>query len=185
MEVQSIKEIEAIENIKRYLKRNPRDYAIFIVCTNTALKIGDLRTLTVGQVRNLTPGEDLVLTGEKRENKRRITINNVAYDAIQYLLTSIPEAEDTLLLFQSRKKGNQPLTVPYLSRLIKSWCKDVGLKGNYGAQSLKKTFGYMHHKIFDVDVATLTSMVDHPSPMHTIVYGMDPEEAGKRGMRYA
>ena len=34
------------------------------------------------------------------------------------------------------------MTVSSVHRLVKSWCRDIGLKGNYGSHSLRKTFGY-------------------------------------------
>ena len=170
MEVNPIKDIEAISNLKKYLKKKPRDYALFVLGINTGLRIGDLRTLTVGQARGLSPMTDLVLKEEKTGKTRRITINQSAYDAMQYLLASMPEAGDTLLLFQSRTRGNQPLTVPYLSRLIKSWCRDVGIEDNCASHTLKKTFGFIQVQVFGIPVYLLCKMFGHSSESITLKY---------------
>ncbi len=45
-------------------------------------------------------------------------------------------------LFKSRKGTNSKLRVDSLHKIIKSAMRDLGIKGNYGTHSLRKTFGY-------------------------------------------
>jgi PAS domain S-box-containing protein len=44
-------------------------------------------------------------------------------------------------MFRSRK-GGQPLTISTITNMVKHWTKIVGMSGNYGAQSLRKTCGF-------------------------------------------
>src|SRR5665648_869744 len=45
-------------------------------------------------------------------------------------------------LFTSRKR-KAALLVPSVNGLIKKWTKSINLRGNYGAHTLRKTFGYI------------------------------------------
>ena len=71
--VDPIKSIKDIKSIKKLLKNNLRDYALFIIGVNTNLRASDLVNITVQQVQDLKPGDDLVLTEQKTGKERRIT----------------------------------------------------------------------------------------------------------------
>ncbi|HOJ09514.1 MAG TPA: tyrosine-type recombinase/integrase [Clostridiales bacterium] len=45
-------------------------------------------------------------------------------------------------LFKSRKGSNSKLRVDSLHKIVKSTMRDLGIKGNYGTHTLRKTFGY-------------------------------------------
>jgi integrase len=77
------------------------------------------------------------------------------------------------LLFQSRKSDSnrgKALSVPYLNALVKSWCREINLKGNYGSHTLRKTFGYMHRTKFNTDIPTLMQMFNHSTQKQTLEY---------------
>ena len=100
--VDPIKSIKDIKSIKKLLKNNLRDYALFIIGVNTNLRASDLVNITVQQVQDLKPGDDLVLTEQKTGMERRITLNAVCVAAIENLLGSqIIEDDDPV--FKSRK----------------------------------------------------------------------------------
>jgi integrase len=94
-----------------------------------------------GQVRNLRPGDDLVIKEKKTAKERRITLNGVAVASIRALLASRAYHDDAPLF--ASKKGGNALTVQSVNRLVKSWCQQINLNGNYGSHTLRKTFGYM------------------------------------------
>ena len=56
----------------------------------------------------------------------------------------MPEAGDEEFLFQSRK-GKQALCLSYLNSLVKGWCREVNLKGNFGAHTLRMSFFTIIH----------------------------------------
>jgi len=69
------------------------------------------------------------------------------------------------------------LTVSYLNSLVKSWCKEINLRGNYGAHTLRKTFGYVHRTVFGTDIPTLMEMFNHSTQRQTLTYlGIQPRE---------
>lgn len=176
IKVEPIRKEKDIATIKKLLADKPRDLAIFTIGINTNLRASDLLKITVGQVRYLHPGDHFTLKEKKTGKERAITINKTVHDAIWNLLKTIPEAKDNDLLFQSRK-GGQALCVPYLNSLVKSWCKAINLKGNYGSHTLRKTFGYIHRTIFNTDIPTLMQMFNHTSQKQTLQYlGIQPSE---------
>jgi integrase len=69
------------------------------------------------------------------------------------------------------------MTVSYLNRLVKGWCKQINLKGNYGSHSLRKTWGYHQRKTFGVDIPTLMTCFNHSTQRQTLDYlCIQPEE---------
>lgn len=176
IKVDPIRSLRDIAKIKRKLTGKPRDLAIFVIGINTNLRASDLLRMTVGQVRDLQPGDKFTMKEKKTKKLRGITINPTVYEALQNLLATMPEAYGDNYLFPSRKGGG-PLSVPYLNALVKGWAVDVGLKGNYGSHTLRKTFGYVHRKEFGTDIPTLMKLFNHSSQQQTLEYlGIQPQE---------
>jgi hypothetical protein len=67
--------------------------------------------------------------------------------------------------------------VSSLSTLVKKWCKDVNLKGNYASHSLRKTWGYHQRISFGVGIPELMVGFNHTSQKQTLDYlCIQPEE---------
>lgn len=180
IKVDPIRDVKDIKLIKRILQDKPRDLALFVIGVNTNLRASDLLKIRVGDVFGLHPGEYFTLREKKTGKLRSITINKAVFDAIRELLATMPGAKENELLFQSRKvnsgRGGM-LTVSYLNSLVKSWCREINLRGNYGAHSLRKTFGYIHRTVFGTDLPTLMEMFNHSSQRQTLTYlGIQPRE---------
>ncbi len=167
IKVDPIKNLKDIKSIKKLLKDNLRDYALFVIGCNTNLRASDLVAITAGQVRTLKAGDDLVLTEQKTGKERRITLNAVCVAAIENLLGS-QALEDDDPLFKSRK-GTQ-LCVQSVHRLVKGWCNQINLKGNYGSHSLRKTWGYHQRVTFGADLPTLMTCFNHSTQRQTLKY---------------
>lgn len=169
IKVEPIRSIKDVRLIKKLLADHPRNYCLFVTGINTNLRASDLTRLTVGMVRYLQPGQHFTLREKKTGKERTITINKSVHEAIHALLKTFPKAEDTSPLFQSRK-GKKALCVPYLSGLVKSWCKAANLRGNFGSHSLRKTWGYMMRTVHNIDLPTLMLMLNHSSQKQTLAY---------------
>jgi integrase len=183
IKVEPIREPKDIRLIKKLLAGRARDLAIFTLGVNTNLRAGDLLRITVGQVRNLQPGEHFSLKEKKTGKLRDVTVNKNVHEAVQGLLRTMPDAGDGEFLFQSRK-GRQALCVSYLNSLVKVWCREINLKGNYGSHTLRKTFGYIHRTVFNTDVPTLMQMFNHSTQKQTLVYlGIQPSEIKEAYLR--
>lgn len=180
IKVDPIKSLEAVEKIKRNLQTKPRDYAIFTLGINTNLRASDILRLTLGQVRNVNIGECFTLREKKTSKLRAITMNKTVHEALQTYLATRTDAADSEPLFKSRQGDNSSLCVPYLNSLVKSWCKDIKLKGNFGSHTLRKTFGYMHRTVNNTPLDVLTQMFNHSDSAQTLKYlCIQPEEIAK------
>jgi integrase len=169
IKVEPIRTVKDIKSIKRLLSENPRDLAIFVLGINTNLRASDILRVTIGMVRNLAVGDHFSLKEKKTQKDKNITVNQTVFDVVQKLLATIPDAKDNEPLFQSRK-GDRAIGVPYLNSLVKSWCAEINLTGNYGSHTLRKTFGYMHRTMNKTDLPTLMTMFNHSSQKQTLDY---------------
>lgn len=173
IKVGPIREIKDIETIKKLLADKPRDLCLFTLGINTNLRASDLLRLKVGQVRGLKPGDEIELKEKKTGKVRRINLNINCISSIEKLLASREYKNDDLLFLGQRG----PLTVPSVTALVKKWCGMVNLKGNYGAHSLRKTWGYHQRVTFGKDIPTLMDCFGHATQKQTLEYlCIQPEE---------
>jgi integrase len=175
IKVEPITELKDIKLIKKLLKDKPRDYCLFTMGINTNLRTGDLIRIIAGDVRGKKAGDRLTIKEQKTGKERRITLNGNVIIAVTELLAYAPY-HDTDPLFMSQK-GNKALSVPSVNRLVKGWCREINLKGNYGSHTLRKTFGYMQRTQLNTSVAELMVMFNHSSQKQTLDYlCIQPEE---------
>jgi integrase len=172
--VEPIRALKDIKSIKRMLADNPRDLALFVVGINTNLRAGDLLALRAGQVRGLKEMDEVAVREKKTGKARRISLNGAAIDAIRSLLAS-GTFEDKDFLFKSQRA--EVLTVPSLHRLVKSWCRAINLRGNYGSHTLRKTWGYHQRVTFGMGLPELMVCFNHSTQRQTLEYlCVQPEE---------
>lgn len=133
--VEPIRDQKQICAVKNYLKeRNLRDYAMFVVGINIALRISDLLSLTWQDVATGT----IDIEEGKTKKPRTIKLNKAALKALQELQDSLDNP--TGHIFASREGG--PITRQQANSILKNAAKAVGIKENIGTHSLRKTWGY-------------------------------------------
>jgi len=172
--VEPIRDLQAIANIKKLLsaKGQERNQLLFVLGINNGIRTGDLLRLRVGDVLGLRAGDSFTIKESKTGKQNTIAINKSCDRALRAFF-SAPENQDipaTDYLFKSRKGGNQPLTTFAVNRLIKSWTAAIGLKGTYGAHTLRKTFGYVQRTVYGVGFDVLCRRYNHSSPAITMRY---------------
>lgn len=173
IKVDPIRDLKAVGRIKKLLEDHDRNYALFVVGINSAFRAGDLLDLRVGQVRHIKPGEVLTVREEKTEKLRMVVVNEAMANAIWKLVTNSGKSDDEFLFTGLRGR----LTVQYLNRLVKEWCANVGLKGNYGSHTLRKTWGYHQRVTFKTDIPILMKAFGHSTQRQTLEYlGITEEE---------
>ncbi len=173
IKVEPIHDLKNIRAIKKLLDRNPMYSALFTLGINTNLRASDLLRITAGQVRGLKAMDEIELKEQKTGKTRRITLNRACVEVLTRLLASKSFDDDTPI-FQG-ERGT--LTVPSVNRLVKSWCKAINLKGNYGAHTLRKTFGYQQRVRFGVGLPELMVCFNHSTQRQTLDYlCIQPEE---------
>lgn len=169
-EVEPIKNTRDINKIKQYLygKENKRDYCIFVVGINVGLRAGDLLSLKIKDVTDGNTIFDTVTIKEQKTGKtRNFALNKNAKEAIQLYINSLANYDMEDFLFKSRKGGN--LGVRPLHHIVKTLTKDLGIKGNFGTHTLRKTMAY-HRYINNVPLETLQKLLNHSSSAITLRY---------------
>ena len=77
--------------------------------------------------------------------------------------------EDDAFLFTGQR-GTSAIQVSTLNNMVKDWCKQVHLKGNYGSHTLRKTWGFMQRKKQDTPVPLLMQALGHSTQRQTMEY---------------
>ena len=163
--IRSLEEVKAIEN---YLSTNPRNHLLFVLGTNSGLRISDILALNVGDVK----GKSHIELKEKKTNKfKKFPINSKLKRLIsEFVKGKDPESP----LFYSRKHCR--LCSVQVYRILKDACVRVGINYNVGTHSMRKTFGYHHYKKFN-NVAMLQCILNHSHPQVTLRYiGISQDE---------
>ena len=173
--VDPIRRPKDIKAISKLIQGNSRDHLLFLMGINNGLRACDLIKLKVKQVKNLKVGETLTIKESKTGKDNILLVNKTVSKALKYYLEKVqPDNED--FLFSSRK-GNSHIGTQRVSKLVKKWTKMVNLKGNYGAHTLRKTFGYIQRTVYGVGFEILCKRYNHSSPSITMRYlGIEDKE---------
>ncbi|WP_078555962.1 tyrosine-type recombinase/integrase [Alkalihalobacterium alkalicellulosilyticum] len=174
--VQPIKDVVKINEIKEKLKdKSERDLLLFVLGINTGIRISDLLTLKVGDVwKEGSPKEFLSLWDGKSSDKKLHYLNTKVKTALKDYLHHQDLKKDDYL-FKS-KKVNQPITRQQAYRIINNAAKEVGVSGNIGTHTLRKTFGY-HAYRKGIAISLLKSIYNHTTLNETLRYiGIDHNE---------
>lgn len=169
--------MEKIQEIKKRLAQNgSRDVLLFTMGINTGLRVSDLLSLKVGDVKG--KGEYLLREKKTKKNKR-ILLHAVRKDIEDYTFL---KADDEYL-FASRK-GDGPISRVQAYRILNKAAHDVGLK-EIGTHTLRKTFGYHFYRA-NHNVAMLQQLFNHSSPAITLRYiGITQDEIAEEWERFA
>ena len=90
------------------------------------------------------------------------------YKALQAYLDAL-RPDDDAYLFASRK-GEGHLQSQAVSKLVKKWTGAINLKGNFGAHTLRKTWGYIQRTMHGVGFEIICKRYNHSSPAITMRY---------------
>ncbi len=181
IEVKAIKNKAKIGAIKDYLKdKNVRDYLLFVAGCNLAIRISDLLSLTVDQVRNKQGNirNFVRLKESKNQKQRELTVNKALKAALITYFKRSPVLEKKSPLFPG-VKSDKPMTRQNAHYIIKDACAAVGLEGNYSTHSLRKSWGYAAYSQ-GVRIEEIMKKLGHASPGVTLRYiGIEQEDTHK------
>lgn len=181
--VEPIRDLEKIKHIKKNLKaqKSPRDYLLFIMGINLALRIGDLLTLRVRDVLNEKNEmkEYIYLREQKTGREKKLNLNEGIKDALKHYFFKIQTTNPDQLLFIAYRSG-KPLTRIRAWQLVRSWCEKVGLSGErFGTHTLRKTWGYQARQK-GISIELICEKLGHRSPAVTRRYiGITQEEVSE------
>lgn len=171
IKVEPIRDLKAIKRIKKLYADKPRDLCLFTFGINTAYRANELLSLTVGQVDYLQAGDRLEIKQSKSGKYRAATINQTVIDAIDAWLKVHPDRQEpNAPLFKSRRSPRQALKVSTVNNMVKKWCREVGLRGNYGSHTLRKTWGYHQRVQKNQHLSLLMTAFGHTTQQQTLEY---------------
>ncbi|MBA7523697.1 Tyrosine recombinase XerC [subsurface metagenome] len=163
-------------------KEEYRNYLVFTMGVNSALRSSDLRNLKVSDVLDNKGDIKKYLYTRVKKTKReiRITINEAMREAINYYLKKTKVFNPEQFLFKS-KRSDKPIDNVALFYMIKKWTKEVGLVNErYSAHSLRKTWGYQARVHHGASIEMISEKLGHRSTNVTRRYiGISQEEVNK------
>ena len=173
--VDPIRRPKDIKAISKLTENNPRNHLLFIMSVNNGIRVGDVLKLKVKDVRGMKVGDTLTIKESKTGKNNILLVNKTVFKALKnYLEKAKPDNEDYLC---PSRKGNSHIGTQRVSKLVKKWTKMVNLKGNYGAHTLRKTFGYIQRTVYGVGFEILCKRYNHSSPSITMRYlGIEDKE---------
>jgi site-specific recombinase XerD len=172
--VEPIRKKKDIKAISQLLQGNHRDSLLWIMGINNGLRANDLVKLKVHQVKDCKPGDTVKVIESKTKKPNVLVINKSVHKALQvYLKEKSSDPEE--YLFRSQKGGH--ISSQSVGRLVKTWAANINLKGNYGAHTLRKTWGYHQRVNYGVGFEVLCKRYNHSSPAITMGYlGINDKE---------
>ena len=175
--VEPIRDKKKIAQIKNQLRgeRRFRDLLLFVVGINTALRVSDLLKLKIGDFvdQDGQVKSRFWLKEEKRGKRQEVVVNDSIGEALDEYLAAYPgiETDPEHSVFFNTRTGNfrKPIRRGQVWKLIATICEDVGLRGNFGTHTLRKTWGY-HARLSGVDLALIMHKLNHNSLAYTKRY---------------
>ena len=166
--VQPIKKIEDIQKIKKYLAKKSRDALLFSFGINTGLRISDILSLDVRDVK----GRDYIEIREKKTNKyKKFPLNRFLKEEIEEFVKDKPPEHP---LFYTQKHCRLDRAQAY--RILNKAAHAARITEKIGTHTLRKTFGYHHYNKYN-DIVLLQKIVNHSSPSVTLRYiGIEQED---------
>lgn len=166
--VEPIRKLEDLKKIEQILSKNPRDLLFFTVGTNCGLRISDILSLNVEDVRD----KSYIQLIEKKTGKfKKFPINSKLKPMFKKFTKNLQDDDP---LFVTKFQNRLGRVTAYYT--IKLACEEANLEEKVGTHTMRKTFGYHHYKKYK-DVAMLQKIFNHSSPMVTLRYiGIEQEE---------
>jgi len=173
--VEPVRDLKSIQTISKLLSGKPRDLLLWTLGINNGLRASDLLRLKVVDVRHMQPGDTLQIVESKTGKQNILVVNKSAHKALVKYLAGT-KLTDTDFLFRSRK-GGKALQSQAVSKLIQGWCREINLKGRFGAHTLRKTWGYQQRVTHGVGFELICRRYNHSSPAITMRYlGIEDKE---------
>lgn len=172
--VEPIRDRKKIAQIKNLLRGQGRyrDLLLIVVGINSALRISDLLQLKIAHFldEKVRIKRRFWIKEQKRGKRHEVTINQSIREALtEYIkeYSHVSNEGENFLFFNPKTK--QPIKRGQAWKFITTICSDVGLQGNYGTHSLRKTWGY-HARMQGVDLALIMHKLNHESIAYTKRY---------------
>ncbi len=147
LKVKPIDNSRDLNRIRDLLQSKTRDLLLFDLAVETGASAKQLLCLKVGDLHELKVGDRVPSLLNKQGSDKPVTIGLKSHETFdRFIAQKKPKLEE--FLFKSRK-GNGPLSLSSASRLVSGWFKNTGLNGMNGLLSLRKTWEFNQHQIYN------------------------------------
>ena len=164
MKVYPIRRTEQKHKIELLLKStNKRNYLLWILGTNTGLRVSDILKLKVKDVKETF----ISVVEQKTGKKRTIKINKKLKDVIKEY---IKDMNDNQVLFTCRVGVNRAISVRRCQQIIKGVAELVGIDENVNPHSMRKTFAYNLYKVTGNNIGLVMEALNHSKEAITLRY---------------
>ncbi|HEY60541.1 MAG TPA: tyrosine-type recombinase/integrase, partial [Anaerolineae bacterium] len=172
--VEPIRDRKKIAQIKNLLRGEGRfrDLLLFTVGINTALRVSDLLRLEIGHFMDDRQSlkHRFQIKEQKRGKRHEVFVNTSIREIFKEYLAAYPNiaSNPQHFLFFNTKANDFAKRIGrgQAWKFITAICKQVGLRGNFGTHSLRKTWGY-HARLQGVDLALIMYKLNHASIAYT------------------
>lgn len=168
------KKLKDLEKI--FSRQSPRNLLLFVMGINLGLRISDILSLDVRDVKD----KEFIILNEKKTGKyKKMPINP---KLIKMITEYTKDMETDKPLFMTKFKNRMDRITAF--RIIKKGSKAANISENIGTHSLRKTFGYHFYKKYK-DVAMLQKIFNHSSPQVTLRYiGIEQEKIEENYLKF-
>lgn len=158
-----------IERLREYLRKKEKHgvmYSLMLTCgCNLGLRASDLRQLTVGHLRDKT---HLEIVEIKTGKERKIIINEKLRKEFDEYVSRYLYVADEKKLFGAQGSA-MAIDVKHMHKVIKRSCRVLGIKGNFGSHTMRKTFAY-HLYSLKPNVTYIKDVLRHSDEKVTRIY---------------
>jgi integrase len=142
-----LKETGQIAKVKKYFlsEGHIRDYTLFTVGINTALRIGDVLSLRWDDVYDFGTGafrSHIDIEEHKTGKRNSVPLNKNAVEALSRLMVCAAPADGGQYVFKSRKGHNRPISRNRAYSILTEVAMNLPDVEKFSCHSLRKTFGY-------------------------------------------
>ncbi len=170
MKTQPIRNTSDIQRLKEYFinRHEWRDYTLFVLGINTALRIGDIISLKWKDVYDFKENKykkHIYIVEQKTKKMAAPALNNNTIACLNLLrekLGQVQPIQPEEYILKSRKGNNCPIGRNRAYTVIKRASDMLGIEGNISCHSLRKTFGY-HAWKQGIPPALIMDLFNHSS----------------------
>lgn len=169
--MEPIRNQEEMQKMKDWLLVNKgyKYYFLWNLGCNSGLRISDLLSLKVGDVRGVSH-----FTFKMQKTKKNVEVHLNPYIRAE-IEKYVAGKEDKDYLFPSRVGVNKPITRQMASAIIKEAADALGLQ-NINSHSMRKSFGYAYFKNTK-NIVYLMKLFGHKTQSQTLDYiGLTDED---------
>ena len=124
------------DKIRDYLAFTPRNLLLFELAIQTEVPLKNLLGLKMIDIKTLEVGDELPIFSSKNNTTENPLVTAEIYSALKKFIDKTVLL-DNEYVFKSQK-GNRPLSIQSVSRMLRSWLNETGLIQYRGFPSLRR-----------------------------------------------